>query len=500
MMKAVAYYRVSSKEQKQEGFSIPAQQKLLLDFANKNGYKIVKEFEDDETAKQAGRSAFGRMIDYLASAKDINTILVEKTDRLYRNFRDYVTIDELEVTVILVKENERLGKDATSHQKFIHGIKVLMAKNFIDNLSEETLKGLMQKAENGYCPKSNANLGYKLTTKDGKSVYEIDEENKHIALKLFEYYATGLYSIDTLIEKMENEGYKISKNRPKGLRIQGLTKSSVQRILRSHFYYGDFMWVGKLYRGKHTPLISKELWDKVQTKLDSYKKKDSAIRHNSLNFAYKGLFTCGECGRRMTAERKIKKSGRKYVYYRCTKFHTNCSQRAISEKELDKQIVTKLEGLKLPSQDTISYVAEGLKDSLNSKRETENKLKDNLEADKKLYEHRLEKLYEDKVDGLITTEYYQKRFDEWTAKIIDLEEKISQRTQTDFDYYNFGVKILELANNANFLYKKANDEEKREVLGFILSDSQISGKKAFIDYKKPFNKIYERASCNEWGA
>ena len=117
MQQAIIYVRVSSKEQKQEGYSIPAQKNLLREYAKANSFKIVKEFEDDETAKNAGRTGFGQMVEFVKNNKEVNTILVEKTDRLYRNFKDYVIIDDLEIKIFLVKENEVIGKDASSHQK-----------------------------------------------------------------------------------------------------------------------------------------------------------------------------------------------------------------------------------------------------------------------------------------------------------------------------------------------------------------------------------------------
>ena len=91
-----------------------------------------------ETAKQSGRTNFVKMITFLKEHSDVNTILCEKTDRLYRNFKDYVTVDELDISTVFVKEDSVLNKYSRSHEKFIHGIKVLMAKNYIDNLSEET--------------------------------------------------------------------------------------------------------------------------------------------------------------------------------------------------------------------------------------------------------------------------------------------------------------------------------------------------------------------------
>jgi len=113
-----------------------------------------------ETAKQCGRPQFNNMVQFLEEHPKERIILCEKTDRLYRNFKDYVTINDLDLTLIFVKEESVLNKHSRSHEKFIHGIKVLMAKNYIDNLSEETRKGLLEKAEEGEFP-AYAPLGYR---------------------------------------------------------------------------------------------------------------------------------------------------------------------------------------------------------------------------------------------------------------------------------------------------------------------------------------------------
>ena len=98
--------------------------------------------------KRAGRSAFTTMVEFFRRESKAKTaqnpcrvLLVEKTDRLYRNLKDWVTLDELDLEVHFAKENVVFSRDSRSSEKFIHGIKVLMAKNYIDNLSEETKKG-----------------------------------------------------------------------------------------------------------------------------------------------------------------------------------------------------------------------------------------------------------------------------------------------------------------------------------------------------------------------
>ena len=164
---AVIYARVSSKEQEKEGFSIPAQLKLLKEYAAAHGFTVAQEYVDVETAKQTGRAAFGEMVAYLKAHPSVRVMLVEKTDRLYRNLKDWVTIDELDVEIHFPKEGVVLSRESRSSEKFMHGIKVLMAKNYIDNLSEETRKGMQEKAEQGIWP-TVAPLGYRNVTRAGR--------------------------------------------------------------------------------------------------------------------------------------------------------------------------------------------------------------------------------------------------------------------------------------------------------------------------------------------
>ena len=150
--RAVLYARVSSKEHEKDGFSIPAQQKLLRHYAAENSIPIAKEFTDVETAKRSGRTGFSEMITFLRRTPSCRVILVEKTNRLYRNLKDWVIIDELDVAVHFVKENVVLSGHSRSSEKFVHGINVLMAKNYIDNLAEETRKGMLERPSREFGP------------------------------------------------------------------------------------------------------------------------------------------------------------------------------------------------------------------------------------------------------------------------------------------------------------------------------------------------------------
>lgn len=241
-MKAVIYVRVSSKEQEREGFSIPAQKKFLTEYALDRNLKVVKIFEESESAKVAGRTQFKAMLEYLRTHKDVCHLLVEKTDRLYRNLKDYNLLDPTDwphLTIHLAKENEVLSKDSKSHQKLIHGIKVLMAKNYSDNLSEEVKKGMSEKASQGLYP-SCAPIGYVNNRQD--HTIEPDPKQAPIIRKGFELASSGQYSLAKLKRILFEQGLRSQRSKAE------LSKSQMQRILINPIYYGDFLWKGEYFK------------------------------------------------------------------------------------------------------------------------------------------------------------------------------------------------------------------------------------------------------------
>ncbi len=191
--------------------------KLLKEYAPREGYEIVGEYVDVETAKKLGRTNYKEMVAFLkkdAKSRRENrcrTILVKKTDRLYRNLLDYGTLDDSKVEVHFVKEGEVLSPESHSSRKFVHGIKVLMAKNYIDNLSEETRKGMREKAEQGIWP-SKAPTGYrKIPGPNGKKIIEVDPETGPIVQRIFERYGTGRFSMEVIGRMAMEEGLELKR-------------------------------------------------------------------------------------------------------------------------------------------------------------------------------------------------------------------------------------------------------------------------------------------------
>ena len=72
-----------------------------------------------------------------------------------------------------------------------------------------------------------------------------------------------------------------------GLKREGNLRAVVQYTLKNAFYYGDFEWKGKMYPGVHTPLVTRQLWDKVQEIRQSRRKTKK--RRSKRNFAFSRL-------------------------------------------------------------------------------------------------------------------------------------------------------------------------------------------------------------------
>ena len=227
---AVLYARVSSREQREEGFSIEAQVKLLRIAALKEGLEIAHEFIEVESAKAAGRKESNEMVNYFKRNRSCRILLVEKTDRLYRNFRDAVTLEDMDIKIYFVKENEWLSKDSKSQAKLMHDIRLAIARNYTENQREEVIKGMTEKASEGTYP-GRAPFGYRNNV--ATRTIEIHPEKSAIARRAFELYASGNYSLLSLSKELQlATGTRISK-------------TNLHKMFLNPFYIGFFNLPGE---------------------------------------------------------------------------------------------------------------------------------------------------------------------------------------------------------------------------------------------------------------
>lgn len=332
MTEAVIYTRVSSREQQQEGFSLAAQSKLLWEYADRNELRIVRSFEDVETAKAAGRKQFEEMTRYLRRRRSCRVLLVEKTDRLYRNFQDAVAVENLDVEVHFVKEGQVISKDSKSQAVLIYGFNIVLARHYSNNLREEVKKGMREKASQGIYP-GHAPFGYRNNKAD--RTIDVDAVDSPIVSKIFELYATGLHSLSSLVAAIHSEtGKRISRN-------------NMYLILKNPFYKGFFEWSGQTYPGTHPLFLDQSLFKQVQSVLASHNRP----RYSKRQIAFRGMLRCAYDGCIVTGD--VQKE--KYIYYRCSGNHGKCDLPRFRQEDIAERLGELLKGLQMP-EDVASRV------------------------------------------------------------------------------------------------------------------------------------------------
>jgi DNA invertase Pin-like site-specific DNA recombinase len=472
----VLYARVSSKDQEKEGFSIPAQLELLRNYAAACGFTIAHEFVDVETAKVAGRTRFSEMIALLKKDATCRTVLVEKTDRLHRNLRDYVTIDELGVEVHLVKENAVLSQGSRSHEKFMHGIKVLMAKNYVDNLSEETRKGMLEKARQGIWP-SFAPLGYRnVIGPDGKRTIVPDPDVAPIITRTYEWYATGKYSVDEIAKMAHTDGLAYRKSGA------AVPKSTVHKILRNRIYSGDFDFDGTTYTGNYEPIVSRELWQRVQDVLDGrFARKTRRVRHD---FAFAGLLTCGHCGCALVGDTK---KGR-YVYYRCTHYKQNCPDPYTREEALEEKFAQMLNEIQF-NPEVLEWAADAVRDGRVDDRKAHTDAIERLRREHRRIQDRIDRMYDDKLDGRIDNDFFDQKAAEFRSEQARIMSDIAGHQAVMAGYVEEGARLADLARRAAALFESQPAAEKRKLLNYVVNECKWKGGELVTVLKEPFGMM-----------
>jgi DNA invertase Pin-like site-specific DNA recombinase len=374
MEKAIVYLRVSSKEQGQEGFSLGAQQKLALEYAKKHNLEVVGPFFGgvESAWGKKDREEFNKLLDYAKKYKDVKHIIFDVLDRMTRNDTDKVRIIRLmkehDKTIHFSRSNRIYSKNLNPDDEFVLDMEVAVAKKMSNDISRKTKMGMIEKAEQGIFP-SCAPIGYKNNKTDCS--IEVDPVIAPLIKSLFEKAALG-YSLEQLADMMFVEGLR-GKD---GNRIR---PNFAHKILHSTFYYGVFQWADNSYNGTHTPLITKELWDKVQRKL-----AESAQHcHSKHNHAFKGLLRCEDCGCLFIGTVATNRYNSKYSYYRCSHGKGRHHGRGyLTENQIEKELGTFVGNISLPD-DVVKIIIKGLRcRGMKAARITSSR-KENLEAEKK---------------------------------------------------------------------------------------------------------------------
>jgi DNA invertase Pin-like site-specific DNA recombinase len=346
-IKYCLYARKSTESEEQQILSIDSQIKEMLEMATRDNLEVVEIKKESHSAKEAGaRPVFNEIVDEIRSGK-FNAILTWAPDRISRNAGDLGRIVDLMDSGML-QEIRTYGQKFSNNpnEKFLLMILGSQAKLENDNKVVNIKRGLRARCEMGLWPCSPP-TGY-LSSKNTEKLcqVEVDPHRGPIIKKMFEKIAYENYSGRKLYFWLRDD-IKFRTKNGKHLHLGNL-----YMLLRNHFYYGTFEYPqggGQWYTGKHTPLITKMLFDQVQEKITVH-----ITKGESKEFAFTKLMSCALCGSSITADEKFKhqKNGNvhRYVYYGCTgRKDKECKSGYINEDELIEQLAGLMDQIDLDS-------------------------------------------------------------------------------------------------------------------------------------------------------
>ena len=470
------YIRVSSTKQA-DGASLPAQKRIITEYALKHGLTIIKEFREVESAAKQGRTAFNKMLIELEHGH-AKGVIFHKIDRGARDLGDWAKLLKLfkmngvDVRFVAgdIDLNSRSGKLTAN-------MLAVLAADYIENLSEEVKKGQHERLELGSFPFSPP-IGYLPSGPD--KIKRVDPIQGKLIKKCFELYGTGDWTIRNLATHMVNSGLKTTRGHK-------LDKNGLSRLLRNPFYIGIMKVKGRSYPGNHDKLVSPKLFERVQQILQR-KQHKQFYRHYYL---FKGILKCGYCGRIL----RCVFAKKKYHYYYC--LQNNCQMRCVNEKKVEEYVLNRFLEIEFTDKETEAF-RETLK---QSKQMTNEHAENNIKGKKLALEQarlRLDKLIDLYLDGKIEEKEIEPKKEKTLFQIKNLEHEIASFEKSKGKNYERLEELGKLLKSPIESYKLASPDKKRRLVKSMLENFRLTPEKLDVDWKIPFDTVANREK-DSWG-
>ena len=343
--KYVLYARKSTEGDEKQALSIDSQIKEMTQIAEREKLNIVEIRRESHSAKESGqRPVFEEIVKDIDSGI-FNAIITWAPDRLSRNAGDLgKLVDRIDQHKLITIKTFGQNFTNSPSDKFLLMILCSQAKLENDNKSINVRRGMRTRCEMGLRP-AQPPTGYrKKNDRLAKCEVEIDPDRADVIKQIFEKIAYEKWSVSKVHVWLKYDlDFKTHRD-------YHLSLGNVFKIINNTFYYGKFevpQGAGIWYEGKHTPLITKELFDETRNSI-----KSQVIKSQGKEFAFTRIMKCGLCGSGITADEKFKKlkagGVNRHVYYRCTKAKDrHCTNKALNETDLVEALVKMLDTISL---------------------------------------------------------------------------------------------------------------------------------------------------------
>ena len=492
--KAIILARVSSKDQEEQGTSIPAQVSRLAQYAQKLNFELLKTYELTESSSKDNRAKFEKLLKTVRDSTEPIAIVTDTVDRLQRSFKESVELDDLrkqgKIELHFNRENLVIHKDSNSSEIMRWDMAVMFAKMYVLQLSDNVKRSNQKKWELGeWC--GPAPIGYlNVTLKNGRKDIVLDEERAPLVKKCFELYASGNYTFRSLAKQMKSDGLTT----PKSGKFR--TKGQIQEMLYNPFYYGMMLVKEKLHKHHYKPIIEKWIFDKCEAIREG--RNQNSVKYASKDFSFRGILKCGSCQGSITLDETRKPSGKVFRYCRCPNAKGFCKgQKPVRIEKLQDQVFDLLETLVMSDPILDEIIVE-----LKKGQETESEIYkinlDRLHLELEKIKKRKDTAYLDRLDGRITTDEYDKLVARFMNEEHDIQDELKESTRVDNGFLESSLTVLELAQNASRYFQEASEAKKQQILNLVLWNLQLKDGKLVYELRPPFDILLNASKTQEW--
>lgn len=522
---AVMLARVSSRKQ-ERGASLEAQEKSIKEYCNRNNLIIIepypKAFVFTESSTRGGRKKFNEMIDFIEKQKHKTAIVVHTLDRLQRGFGECEKIKELlkadKIEVHFIVESLILDKFSSDDDFTRYDFGILSAKLYLTSMNKNVKRSQKYNREAGLW-QGLAPIGY-LNAKDERrrATLILDPERAPIIKQIFEEYASGVHSLKSVWLSAKEKGLMSkepnynprSKNYGK---ICPISRNKIHDILTNTFYYGA-MYVAdeeidektkkpvktfyKLINHVYEPIISKELFDKVQKVLKTRKKERfcKEQKYAGIPFVFRGLITC-KCGCAITPEHH-KKGNKEYVYLRCSHQKGTCNQKLVNENTILEQLEREIFHQIRISPTMHDLLKTSITQSLEDEKKINASIRKKIVEEISLIDTRLERLWECYLDRDIDKARYELEKQKYLEQKKDLNARVEKYSDISNGLKENIGKAIDFAANLSNLMKAASPDEKNMLLKRLLTNCILDGEVLKYEIKAPFDKLLSCSNYKKW--
>lgn len=329
-LRAIIYARVSTEEQAKHNFSLENQVEVCTRWVNDRGYELATApfIDAGQSAKTMNRPALQKLLEYCRKHKDrVDAVVIYKIDRVARNLVDHTAIKLIlsQNGISLYSATEAI--DNTTTGKLVENIMATIAQFDNDTKSDRTKDGIRKRVGKGQISWV-ASRGYRhVLTTEGRKTIEPDPEIAPFIKRLFEEYAKGIYKVSELTRMAHSWGMRAKRsNKP-------IRQQAIHKILRSKLYTGRFDYKDEEIEGGFEPIISVELFNKVQFYLGTNTNNTShPKRMLNPDFPLRVTARCAKCSGKFTGSWS-RGNGGKYAYYHCAKCHAPNIAKAVFETQ-----------------------------------------------------------------------------------------------------------------------------------------------------------------------